>query len=289
MITVAQRPGRLGNLLLQYINLIAFAEEHNTTLCNPAFFDYNHYFVGTHRDILSRYPSLRSINLPHPFRVLIYRSLRLADGLGILSRIPKSTTIDLPADSDYHLDSPDFLSIFQSSAQIFLRRTWRSIYRSKSQLHLQKAREFFQLVPHRQKRIDNFVAQAKAQADITVGVHIRQTDFLHHRGGQYFFTSAEYASIMAKTAALFPGQRLAFIICSDSPQSPADFPNLQTHFPEPEHVEDLFTLAACDYIIGPLVSSYSMLASVLGDKKRYAIQSSADRPALGDFQQTLLS
>lgn len=289
MITVAQRPGRLGNLLLQYINLIAFAEDHHTTICNPAFFDYNHYFVGTRRDLLSRYPSRHSINLPHPFRVLLYKSLRIADTSGMLSRIPNSTTIDLPADSDYHLDSPDFLSIFQSSDQIFLRRSWRSIYPPKTQAHLQKAREFFQLVPHRQKRITNFVAQAKAQADITIGVHIRQTDFRHHRGGKYFFTSAEYASIMAKIAALFPTRRVAFIICSDSPQSPADFPNLQTHFPTPEHVEDLFTLAACDYIIGPVVSSYSMLASLLGDKKRYAIQSSADCPALGDFQKTLLS
>lgn len=289
MITVAQRPGRLGNLLFQYINLIAFAEDYNITICNPAFFDYNHYFVGTHRDLLSRYPTQCSVNLPHPFRVILYKTLRMADNVGLLSKVPNSTTIDLPTDSDFHLDSPEFLSSLQSSDQIFLRRSWRSIYRPKTQAHLQKAREFFQLVPHRQKRINNFVAQTKTQAEITIGVHIRQTDFRHHRDGKYFFTTREYASIMAKTAALFPDKRLAFIICSDSPQSPADFPNLQTHFPKPEHVEDLFTLAACDYIIGPVVSSYSMLASLLGNKKRYAIQSSVHSPELADFQETLLS
>lgn len=288
MITVAQRPGRLGNLLLQYINLIAFAEDHNTTICNPAFFDYNHYFLGTHRDFLSHYPSRHSINLPHPLRVLLYKALRLTDNLGLLSKVPNSTTIDLPADSDYHLDSPDFLSTFQKSDHIFLRRSWRSIYRHKTQDHIEKARNFFQLVPHRKNRIEDFVTQTKATADLAIGVHIRQTDFRQHRGGKYFFTSAEYASIMAKTAALFPDKRISFIICSDSPQSPADFPNLQTHFPKPEHVEDLFTLAACDYIIGPVVSSYSMLASLLGDKKRYAIQSSVDCPALVDFQKTTL-
>jgi hypothetical protein len=284
VITVAQRPGRLGNLLLQYTNLIAFAEEHQATILNPSFFDYNHYFLGTHKDFLSRYPSHNSLNLPRPLRVCFYKLLRFADQSGILANLPGSTFIDLPIHDDYHLDSPEFLDLFHHSKHIFLRRTWRSIYRLKNRHHIEKARTFFQLVPHRARRVQNFIDQVKSRSDILIGVHIRQTDFRDHRGGKYYFTTPQYAALMAKTAALFLNQAVAFVICSDSPQSPENFPSLKTHFPEPEHVEDLFILASCDYIIGPAISSYCAIASMFGSKPRLSLESSEQTLRKEDFQ-----
>lgn len=284
VIIVAQRPGRLGNLLLQYTNLIAFAEDHHATISNPSFFDYNHYFVGTHNDFLSRYPSHNSLNLPLLLRVCFYKLLRFADQSGILSNLPGSTFIDLPVHDDYHLDSPDFLALYDESKHIFLRRSWRSIYRFKNRHHIEKARTFFQLVPHRARRVQNFIDGVKPGTDVLIGVHIRQTDFLNHRGGKYYFTTPQYAALMARAAALFQNQSVAFVICSDAPQSSENFPNLKTHFPTPEHVEDLFILASCDYIIGPSISSYCAIASMFGNKPRLSLESSEQVIRKEDFQ-----
>ena len=283
MITVAQRPGRLGNLVLQYINLIAFAEDHHATIANPSFFDYNHYFVGTHRDFLSRYPSRDSYNLPLLFRILIYKALRLTDQAGLLAKVPGSTFIDLPTDGEYYLNSPEFLSIFHRSRHVFLRRTWHSIYPNKKQQHIEKARAFFKLVPHRARRVQTFLDQIKSQFDILIGVHIRQTDFKQHCAGRYYFTSQEYATFMKKMALLFPNKRVSFVICSDAPQSSCDFLDLNVFFPKPEQVEDLFILAGCDYIIGPAVSSYCSLASFLGKVPRIKIDNPDIVPKLMDF------
>ena len=284
MITVAQRPGRLGNLVLQYINLIAFAEDHHATIANPSFFDYNHYFVGTHRDFLSRYPSRNLVNFPLPFRIFFYKSLRIFDKLGFLESLPGTAIINLPANEDFFLDSHSFISILNRTQHIFFRGNWRSIYRSKTQAHLDKARQFFKLVPHRARRVQNFIELVKAKSDITIGVHIRQTDFRDYWHGKYYFTTSQYADYMHQIATIFPNKRVSFIVCSDTHQSKSSFLNLEVHFPISEPVEDLFVLASCDYIIGPSVSSYCTIASLLGNKKRYPLEAPLQPPTLDKFQ-----
>jgi hypothetical protein len=284
MIVVAQRPGRLGNLVLQYINLIAFSEDYGCQIANPAFYDYNHYFVGTHNDFLSRYPSQALINAPKLLRTFFYKSLRIIDQAGFLSHFREIKFINLPADDDFHLDSKPFINHFTSTRIIFFRGGWRCLYSKKTGSHLEKARDYFRLVPTRENRVKSYIQNLKTGFDIVIGVHIRQTDFKAHCGGKYYFTSQQYATIMKKTELLFQNKRVCFVICSDALQSPIDFSGLNAFFPKPEQVEDLFILAGCDFIIGPEVSSYCSLASLLGNKPRLKINSPGLVPVFDNFK-----
>src|SRR4051812_7152387 len=49
MIVVASKPGRLGNLLIVYASLLAWAFEHNKKILNPSFHAYIKYFKRTGR------------------------------------------------------------------------------------------------------------------------------------------------------------------------------------------------------------------------------------------------
>lgn len=59
MLIIAEKVGQLGNRLLLYSNVIAYAIEHNLTVVNPSFAEYASLFETTHQDLLCRYPANR--------------------------------------------------------------------------------------------------------------------------------------------------------------------------------------------------------------------------------------
>ena len=56
LFVIAKRSGRLGNQLLLYAHIIAYAEEHAHRVVNTAFYGNAHLFETTRRDIYGRYP-----------------------------------------------------------------------------------------------------------------------------------------------------------------------------------------------------------------------------------------
>src|SRR6266705_1720511 len=53
---ISLRCGRLGNRLILFANLIAYAAEHGDRVANVTFHSYAHLFETTRRDIYCRYP-----------------------------------------------------------------------------------------------------------------------------------------------------------------------------------------------------------------------------------------
>jgi len=69
---------------------------------------------------------------------------------------------------------------------------------------------------------------------------------------------------MRQMRALFPATtRVRFLLFSNEPIAEADFAGFDTGRSSDHPVEDLYALAGCDYIIGP-ISTYSMWASFYG-------------------------
>ena len=56
LLIVGLRCGRLGNRIVLFANLIAYAAEHGYRLINFAFHSYASFFETTRRDIYCRYP-----------------------------------------------------------------------------------------------------------------------------------------------------------------------------------------------------------------------------------------
>lgn len=284
MIIVAQRCGRLGNLLQQFTHLIAFSRETGVPIANPSFHHYQPYFTGTAGDFLARYPKKPGFKIPDAAREFAYKAMRGLDQAGIWDRLPGCTVARIAQNGEMNLDGPEFQTALSTHRHVFLAGGWAFRYWPGFERNLPAIREYFSLVPSHAGKVESFVASARQGAEILVGVHIRQTDFKDHRGGEFYFESGQYARAMQQVLELFPGQRVAFAVCSDAPQTRENFPGLNVHFPIPEHVEDLFVLAGCDFIIGPAISSYCILASMLGNKPRFGITKPGDPFTLQDFK-----
>ncbi|MGH7975313.1 MAG: hypothetical protein ACREC8_01485, partial [Limisphaerales bacterium] len=98
----------------------------------------------------------------------------------------------------------------------------------------------------------------------------------------YFFPVSRYAEWMRETAAQFPGQKISFLVCSDEPRDASEFPGLLVGFGGASPVGDLYALAKCDYIIGP-VSTFSQWASFYGEKPMLHFRDGSDRIAVKHF------
>ncbi|BAY04162.1 alpha-1,2-fucosyltransferase [Anabaena sp. PCC 7938] len=126
------------------------------------------------------------------------------------------------------------------------------------------------------------ISSIRKQTDIVIGVHIRQGDYQKHQGGRYFYTVEQYLKVMEDVIELFPNQKVTFLICSNNQQDPKYFQHLSYVYGNNHIIEDMYSLAKCDYIITP-PSSYTMWASFYGEKPLYMIRNTTKSPKIKDF------
>ena len=284
MIVVVQSIGQIGNRLEQFSHLIAFARDHGVTIANPAFSLYSEFFEHTHRDLWCRHPSQSASWVRKGLQRLCYYGLRLAAGLGLLRFVPGSVWIEAHWTSGaYDLANPQFIQLARAKKFVFLTGTWEHRYWKNYEAHIPAIQEHFQLTPELRDRIARHLAPQRRSDEVLVGIHIRQGDFASHQGGAYFFDAAAYAGVMRQVAKLFPEKPVVFLVCSNVPQETGSFPGLRVFFGLGDFVCDLYSLAACDYIIGPEISSFSGWASLMGQKPRYGLSDPARTIALADF------
>jgi hypothetical protein len=89
---------------------------------------------------------------------------------------------------------------------------------------------------------------------------------------------------MVKTAMLFPSKRVSFLVVSDEPKSPLDFPGLQCSWGSGIPVEDMYLLGRCDYIISNAASSFSLWPSFLYQIPNLRISKPDLTPTISDFK-----
>jgi hypothetical protein len=112
------------------------------------------------------------------------------------------------------------------------------------------------------------VSRAREGADVLIGVHIRQKDYRTYRRGFFYYQSEDYRRTLEGMAAMFPGRRVAFLICSDEDQTAESFAPFQVTIGLGTVLEDLYSLAGCDYLIGP-PSTFSLWAAFYAGKPLY--------------------
>ena len=112
------------------------------------------------------------------------------------------------------------------------------------------------------------IAVARESADVLVGVHLRQGDYKNFVGGMMYFETREYTNLMQKTEEMLSGKKVAFLICSDVPQDPAEFQAFNWVSGSGHEAADMFSLAECNYLIGPQ-STFTQWASWFGQVPRF--------------------
>ena len=297
LLVVGFRTGRMGNRLVLFANVIGFAAEHGYRVVNVAFHSYAHLFVNTRRDIYCRYPVARrrslfdvipgvapAIRKTRIFYQFIRRASEWNDRFPILGK-SVFTLREIPGQTIF-LDTPEVQSRMADAKIVFVHG-WRIRAPESVRRHADLIREYFRPIAEYEQAARQAVERLRQKADVVVGVHIRLGDNWKWKGGQCYFPVSRYVTWMHELAEQFPGHKMAFLVCSDEPRHEQEFPGLAVGFGPDSPVGDLYALAQCDCIFGP-ISTYSQWASFYGNKPLLNLYLSDDRVERGKFSVSYL-
>lgn len=126
---------------------------------------------------------------------------------------------------------------------------------------------------------------------IVVGVHMRRGDYRIWRNGEFYFEDEVYKHYMDQLCDILitEGKQVVYILFSNEPVNREHFysENYSVVVAEGSAIEDFFTQAKCDYLIGP-PSSFSGVASFLGEVPRYIVVNKNDKLSLDKMKIWLM-
>ena len=284
MIIILNRFGQLGNQLMLFSKFITLALEENLEIMNPAFADYAGSFEYFAQNRLATIPEKDSFWTKKAARAgLAHGAMRavafIAEKLPFLMR--RVEVLRAGSGKKFNLADPHFVEKSRGKTLIFLEG-WPRLQVNYKGKYADRLREFFR--PHRmhQQAISAMEKEGRKLGDVLVGIHVRQGDYQNWESGKYFFSSEQYAGIMTNVENLFPGERVSFFIASDEAQTKKTFAQHSAIFGGESAIEDMYTLAACDYIVGP-PSTFSAWASFYGRTPRYKLKDIESPITIEDF------
>ncbi|MBI3160559.1 MAG: hypothetical protein HYZ26_13255 [Chloroflexi bacterium] len=276
MIVITSRFGQLGNRLLIFAKFITLARAENLTLMNLGFGGYACYFRTLSRDRLCRYPpSGQAGALAAGLARQYYR--RLAQ----LGR--NVVVLNAGLSKELNLADPEFVRLAREKTVVFAGG-WPRLDADYKAEHAPAVREFFRPAADHQRNIEAVVNRAHATCEVLVGLHVRQGDYRTWEDGRYYYSSAQYVELMPRLAALYPGRAVGFLVVSDEKQDPAAYASQPVSFGSGHILEDMYSLAACDAIVGP-PSTFAGWASFYGRVPRLQIKDIAAPVRLDAFME----
>ena len=271
MLIITEKYGQLCNRLFLFAHVIAFAIENKLKVFNPAFDEYCQFFKTTNKDLFCRYPHKRSLIKGNRWlRYIYYRLVHLIFRINnILNIAPK---IRLHFEKE-RFDFSDYKALNQVRQIKNTPITFLSGFYFRDppnfERYANEIRKYFQPLDKYQLNISHLIKKARKKCDILMGVHIRRGDYRMLKK-LYFYTDKEYIAIMKSIKKLFPDKKVSFFIVSNAKLDKALFENLTCCFGSNDMIEDLYSLAQCNYIIGP-PSTYTRWASFYGQVPLHVI------------------
>jgi hypothetical protein len=150
------------------------------------------------------------------------------------------------------------------------------------QKHAVTIRQHLRPLPEVEDRVQQLIPKAASNADALIGVHVRRTDYAEWCRGRFFFGADVYQRVVDQMAGLFPGKKVAFLVTSDDLDEASLIRGETVTLARGSLLEDLFSLAECDYIVGP-PSTFSYWASFYGSTPLYPIVDPDKEILLEDF------
>ncbi len=280
MVIMGLEAGQLANRTIAFAHFIANAIEYGYTLVNPTFGIYQHNFIATSTNNFGGYPItikyVKFSRILHYFLQLMHRRAQISPIHAVVSMKDVQTL--------YDLNNLEYQCFVQQKKLIFTYG-WRFRDYANLKKNAIVIRDFFRPIPSHQTQIDRLIAKARAQADILVGVHMRRRDYRQWRGGVHFYSDQVYLQKMQQIDAQLRmrGKIALYLLFSDEIIQTNNFLKLPIMPGNNQVIEDLYSLAACDYIIGP-PSTYTMWASFYGQTPRMEIRESSQKIILDNFE-----
>lgn len=271
MLIIGSKNGQLGNRLKIYAVFIAYALEHNITIINPSFHDYADLFETTSKDSLCCFPPKNKLYLIDKIQIAFHYFVNVTGRIKI--NLKNIQTIQIAWGEYFFLDSPEYLNLVKKRNLLIFQGFLlggRFIDEANFVKHADNIRAYFTPLKQHQQNISALINKTRETCDIVIGVHIRHGDYKEYEGGRYFYSIDKYVEIMEKVESLLANKKVVFLLCSNAKHDESKFSKLSYVFGNNHIIEDMYSLAQCDYIIGP-PSSYSTWASFYGNVPLYKI------------------
>ena len=162
-------------------------------------------------------------------------------------------------------------SLRVGSGQSLWVRGW--LYRDQIGLakHKQVINDFFSPIPEIQQRVDSCIRKNMTRDTVLVGVHLRRGDYSKWADGKYYYSDNAMSELMQQMVKLLPERKVRFLVVSNESVDRRNFNKLDIGKGPGDPISDLYSLAACDYIMGP-PSTFTMWASFFGNVPLYTIR-----------------
>lgn len=288
MIVITSKAGRLANRLFLFAHFIAFGIEHAVAVLNPSFEEYAKYFEFTRDNIFCIFPKqvacARAIKCNRAVRLLVYIFTRIFTKFFIKLQVKNRffSLLLIEPDETLVLSDERFLNLVKNH-RFLLIRGWRFRDPVNLRRHASEIREYFKPIKKIRNNVSELTEGIREKCDVLVGVHIRQGDYRNWRGGRYFYDVKKYVEIMKEIEKILPDNKVGYLICSDEEQDEEVFKETNFFFGSKHFVEELFSLAKCDYLVGSF-STFNQWASFYGSVPLYTIHDPNEKIKLENFR-----
>lgn len=135
--------------------------------------------------------------------------------------------------------------------------------------------------------IDRFIYSLMKDDKVLVAIHIRRGDYKTWHDGKYYYSDEEYKSWM-ECLAKDSKRRIQFVLFSNEKLNLGYFSseNYDVCIGLGQAITDLYSMARCDYIIGP-PSTYSWWAAFYGKKLYLTLYDKKQSIKLTDFKNVV--
>jgi hypothetical protein len=290
MVIINYKGGQLANRILSFAHFAANSIEYGYALYNPEFDEYNQYFDSPNKNDFKGHPISITLFKNHFLDRVFSRIFRLWADIShpAFSITPIYTLYRIFKSHDrksliFDLNNKEFVQAAINKRVI--TEGWLFRDYSSFEKHQELLRQFFTPIEKYRQDVDKLISIAKAKADIIVGVHIRRGDYIRYAGGQWFFSDEVYADKMKQVQTHFnrQQQRCVFLICTNDSVNDEKFNGLDILTDKRHFITDMYSLAACDCIIGP-PSTFSIWASFYGKVPLTQIFSKEDIIQIGSYK-----
>lgn len=267
--------GELANQLWNHISIYAYCLEKNRECENYSFFEYGYFFniPPIKNKILYAIfftPFQNHVGRRDAFRTRFFRTLYMAY-VFLVHTIKQNQIISSinSTNTQFYLPPSPTQKRFidaEKNNEVLYFDGW--LFRNPEGIKKYRDQIIHYFSPRRSihDKVESVITPLRKQFAYIIGVHIRQGDYTTFKGGHYSLKTSRVFGVLKEYLKENERQseETIFIVASNGDININDFPGLNIILAQGTAVEDLFTLAATDIIIGS-DSSYGNLAAYFGN------------------------
>lgn len=289
MVIINYKAGQLGNRLFYFAHFISNSIEYEYKLINPYFNEYCKFFESTANDSFGDHRISVRFTQSKILDRLIRLNIKLFSLIVYVIRRGKKTyyfhniyEYDKKG-VDFNLIEIDYLN--NAKNKIVFVEGWRYRDPEHFKKHSQLLKTFFTPKKEYLNKIDNVIEECRKKGDLIIGIHIRRGDYRYYNQGKWCYQDNTYFEKMNQFNDIMKnkGKKCVFLICSNEIVYAGNFKGLNVVIDNRHLIVDLYSLAKCDYIIGP-PSTFTMWASFYGNVPLLMLNSADQQILLSQFK-----